>query len=494
MKKVIEDVGRSDRIELYTRRWVILFATCLVTVATIFASKSFTVANEIYAAYFGVNLVILDWSCLALYVGATVVTPVFAWLFFKKSVGFRILSISGTSCLLVSYLVIVFAIQFPILYPFMVVSNFLQGVAYTVCFTVGTSFAVLWFPDCQVGIAIACNAISFSVGTLIGAILPPAIFENLEVFKNLSDQQQFLKWKEAAKTDLFWMYTPVLGLLILVLTFFVSYVTDLPPKPPTFALLLKRNLAKNDYGNKSFVDYIAAISKLFKDTTFLLCCLALSIVYNIVIIEIVHITEIVAQFTKRTKFEIPDDVTGGEIITGYSVTCCAAAFGSAAVLNKWKHYFGQTLLGTALSLLLSLGMTFSLYVKSFVGFCSCIFFYGVSTRLFVIPLLEIITRHTFPLEETFVSVWVSGCGCIALVMFAEVARLISLHAKPIGLLIFMCICLLISFCLTLFVRPLNKRGEAFLTAEIEGKNINEKTKLVKNCNSIQNTEKPCCYL
>ena len=478
-----EELSMGGRIAVYARRWVILAAFCLVTIATIFGSKSFTVANHIYAAYFGVSLVILDWSCLALYIGAAIATPIFAWMFFKQSVGFRLLSITGTLCLLVSYLVIVLSIEFPKLYPIMVVSNFLQGVAYTICFTVGTSFAVLWFPDHQVGFAVACNAISFSVGTLSGAIVPPEFFENLRIQANFTNltKQEILEWKNETRTDLLKMYTPVVGLLLFLLFFFISYVTDLPPKPPTYALLLKRSLARNDFGIKTFSEFVKIIIKLFRDKTFLLCCLVLSIVYNVVIIEIVHITDIVAKFEERLNFQIPSDVTGGQLVAGYCITCSLSAFCSATILNKWKFFVGQTVVGAIFSFLSAVGMAFSLYTTSLTSFCMCLFLYGLSTRVFVIPLLEIITRHTYPLEEMFVSVWVSGCGCIALVIFVETARLISLHTAPVGLMMLMCALLLMSLILILFIKPKDKRGEALRLSEAyktQQETLNEKTKLL----------------
>ena len=470
-------VGDENEIALYARRWIILFASCLFTIATIFGSKSFTVANEIYAAYFHVSLSVLDWSCLGLYAGATIVTPIFAWLFYRQSVGFRMLSIIGILCVLVSYAGIILAVQYPAMFPLMVVANFLQGVAYTICFTVGTSFAVMWFPDSQVGIAIACNAISFSAGTLAGAIVPPAIFENVDElnYSANSTQHQVHLWEHKTRNDLFIMYTPVVGLLLGVLIYFGLFVTDLPPKPPSFALLLKRYCQEE----KTFSRFLAATKQLFQDSTFVLCCVTLSIVYNVVIVEIVHITKIVAQLKQRLNLNLSDDVTGGAIVTGFAITCCIAAFLSAAILNNLKCYAGQALTGSTLSFLSAVGMTLALYERSLVVFCVCIFVYGISTRLFVIPLLEIITRHTYPLDEAFVSVWVSGCGCIALVFFAESARVIALHAPPMAVMIFMCFSLLFSFILLLFVRPKNKRGEIAFE-ETNNSSPTEKTKLLKH--------------
>ena len=78
----------------------------------------------------------------------------------------------------------------------MIVANLLQGVTYSVCFSVGLFFAVLWFPDHQVGLAIAFNFAVFPVGVILSSSVPPALLksppfptksENTSMFqKNLS--------------------------------------------------------------------------------------------------------------------------------------------------------------------------------------------------------------------------------------------------------------------------------------------------------------------
>ena len=463
MKKNCEEKNYEEysepQTEVYTIRWFILIATCLMTAITMFGSKSFSVANKIYAAYFNVSLTVLDWSSLALNAGAILVTPLFSWLFYKKSVGFKMLSVIGVASLLISYVVIVLSVVHPRLFLLMTVSNFLQGVTYTIAFTVGTSFAVMWFPDHQVSLAIASNAVSFSLGTLSGAIVPPALLvdvNNLTTTTNFTSQE-IITLQHAAREDLLLMYAPILGTLVFILLFFVFFVTDLPPTPPTLALLKK--IMDESSSHKSLSKFLKALKQLFLDFNFALCCAAVSIVYNIVTVEIVHITDIVAELNKRMHIDLPNNVTGGAIVTGYAVTCCFSAFASAQVLSKYKRFIGQTRLGSAFSFLSAVGMTLCLYKEFFVGFCLCIFVYGISTRVFVIPLLEIITRHTYPLDETFVSVWVSFFGCVAQVVFVEIARVLSYFANPIALLIFMSICLFISFVFIMLIDPIDKRGE-----------------------------------
>ena len=147
-----------NSVEIYTKRWFLLAATCIYTAVIMFLSKSFSIANEIWADYFYVSLAAIDWACLGLYVGSALVTPVFAYLCFTKVIGFRSMSIFGSVRLLLSCSCVLATIKFPFLFPIMVGVSLLQGVAYCVSFSAGAFFAVLWFPDNQVSLVIAFNS------------------------------------------------------------------------------------------------------------------------------------------------------------------------------------------------------------------------------------------------------------------------------------------------------------------------------------------------
>ena len=463
----------SAKTEVYSMRWFILAGFGMVTLLTMFASKSFTTANESYAMYFGVNLAVMDWAALSLYLGAAIVTPVFAWLLFKQSIGIRILSIIGTSCLLTSYVVIVLSVQFPVLYPLMVISDFLQGVAYTVGFTIGPSFAVLWFPDDQVGLAIAVDLLSQNIGVILGVILPPLTLKRLN-FVNTSDNelQSFdeTMWKNDTRKSLLIMYSSAIGVLMLLLVLFIIFVKDLPANPPTLALWVKRNT--ESLTEKSFARFIETVKLLFLDVNFILCSLVLGIGFNVIIVFYLNIAVIIEKFElKKIGIYISDDLMSGILATAYATSNIIFGFVVAKLTHRWKKYATQTLLGMGFTFVVLVALTLSFHFDNFWGFCVCVVMYSIGTRLFVIPLFEIITRHTYPIDETFVSIWVGAIGCFILVIIGEIARAVAGYASTISLLTLMCACVFVAFVLALFSHPTDKRSEVDTQIKNEGQRL-----------------------
>ena len=460
----------AENTAVYPKRWLILISFCTVTFLAMFASKSFSVANEIYAEYFNTSLAVLDWFTFAVYVGATVTTPIFAWLFFKQTAGFRKLSITAACCLLVSYAVILLSIHFTNLYPLLIISNFLQGVAYTVGYTVGPSFAVLWFPDDQVGIAIASDLLSQNLGVGLGAIIPTLVLDNVPsqnssflTLENTIIQNEM--WKSATHNKLLFLYSPCICILLVLLIFFVLFVTDLPAKPPTHALWVKRvmDLKTTD---RNFSDYLAALKSLYTDINFLLCSIILGISFNMIVVFYLHITAIVQCFdVSSIGIYLPNDIIGGIILGIYSSSNIVFGFVSAKISNKWKNYAAQTLAGLVFTFLVLVSMTLSFYYRRFYLFCVGVLFYSIGSRMFVIPLFEVLTRHTYPMDETFVSVWIGANGSFILIVIGEIARVVSLHSPPIFLLILMCTCAFASLVLTLMIDPKDKRRQVDLAHE-----------------------------
>jgi len=52
--------NNGSSIAIYTKRWFLLAALCIVATLNIFLSKSFSTANEILGVYFQVSLAQLD--------------------------------------------------------------------------------------------------------------------------------------------------------------------------------------------------------------------------------------------------------------------------------------------------------------------------------------------------------------------------------------------------------------------------------------------------
>ena len=111
---------------VYPKRLVILAVVCFLSLAN-FASKVLGFRTRCLKN--DVSSSALDWSTLEMYVGLLLVSPVFAWLFYRRISGLRFLSVAGSGCLLMSYIVMVLSVHFPRLFPLMITTSLLQGTA-----------------------------------------------------------------------------------------------------------------------------------------------------------------------------------------------------------------------------------------------------------------------------------------------------------------------------------------------------------------------------
>ena len=454
-------------------RWVILASFCMINVFVNFVSKSFAVANQIYAAYYGVSLAELDWSALAVFLGVGFCTPIFSWLFFKRTIGFRVFLITGSVCLLISYVFVLLSVQFVQLYPLMVVVNTLQGVAYLIHSTVGPSFAVVWFPNNEVSLAIAIDLFSHNVGIVLGSILPPVFLKNppTNLVTNITaDNFDALqeKWKTETHKTLLFFYIPCAVVLLILILVFIAIGTDQPLKPPTHAMLAKRKMTDKTPTTNSLSQFFDAVKSLHTDVNLVLCTIALNIIFCLSIPLYLSVTIIVESFNiQDLEINLSNDVMGGILIVSYSVSNIGFGFLSAKLSSVWKSFVRQAITGSFFAFLAFIGLTLSFYYRMFYSFWVCLVLYSFGARIFLIPMLEVITRHTYPVDEVFVNIWVTANAAITVLILSEIGRIILLYIAPIGLFIFMCVCVFIAFVLALIMNPNDKRSKIDLGYKME---------------------------
>ena len=476
-----------DSTEIYTKRWFLLAATFVYTASIIFLSKSFSIANEIWAVYFQVSLAAIDWACLGLYVGSALVTPVFAYLCFTKVIGFRSMSICGSLCLLLSCSCILVAIKYPSLFPIMVGVNLLQGVAYCVSFSAGAFFAVLWFPDNQVSLAIAFNSAAAVSGGILGSIIPPALLKNpkLETMLEntstfLHNNTEFMEWNKATNKTLTYIYLTVEVILFFLLLFFCMFAKDLPPKPPTLAQAKKRIIDATLNGTRTWNGFVTCTKELFQDRTYLLIAVLTGIAFNLVIIEMLHLSQLVNVVIGNSKTNTSASLVSGFIILAFAITAFLSAFLSNRILLYFQRHTVQIIVGTGMLLGSVILTLVSYYGKFLPGFFIGNIWWGLSVRICVIPLLDVVTRHTYPKDETVVSVWVTGFCSTSVVLLAGTARLLTKYTKPESALISLVVIMFFVFSSTFFLKPNDNRGEAGQELISENQTESESSRLLSN--------------
>ena len=465
---IMEEEKELDEVSLYKRRWLLLTATCLWSTIDLYMPECFGAANQLIAVYFETTLDQIDWMLLGLYAGTILITPLFAFLNHADYMGFRYMSITALSCLLFSCVVTILTVQYPFLHPLLIPSNFLLGVAYTVSACVTTFFPVLWFPDDEVRIAIASLSASMTLGGLLSSVIPPAVIKPIsyEIFLNTSvnsntTSSELKNWRLSTHSTLLWMFSALACTLFVLLLYIVIFAEDLPPKPPTRAMLLKRFLStERPPLSQSFKDFFGDTKLLFKNKIFLLCTIVLGITHNLIVVEILHISQIVGKITNYSnKYGLPNSVLSGLVLVVFTTSGIVVVFLAAKVLQKFKHYTRQTIFGTTVGLLSGIAILLCYHYDILSG----IFVFNVilssANRFCVIPMMDAVTRHTYPMNEAFVSVWMTGVGSIILIIISNIARIISNHTTPGSTLIVMCAALFLSFILSLFFDPSDKRAD-----------------------------------
>ena len=479
--RVSDDVEDRYETKLYKRRWILLAAICLCSLLTDFMAKSFAASNEILAAYFQVSLAQLDWACVGMDTGTSLVTPVFAYFSFIKVFGFRTMAICGSACLLLSCVCILLTVHFRFLFPMMIVANLLQGVSYSVCFSVGSFFSVLWFPDHQIGLAIAFNAAAMAAGVILSSIVPPALLTNPPFptkSENASTFQQSTtaisdEWNTATYETLMHIYLTVGITLLLLLMFFYFFASDLPPKAPTLALALKRFSGTKTQSTKTFRNFLRETKDLFQDRTYLLCISISGVTFNMIVVQLVHLS----QFINHIDDNISASLTSGFIITVVSVSGIAFSFVSAKILQFFQQHTYQVNVGAGLLFGSSVCLFFSYQYKSLIGLYVGNIIWGAASRICNIPLFEVVTRHTYPKDETLVTLWMGGYGTTIVVTLIGTSRVLTSHTTPASALIFMCVFLFVAFLASFFLKPNNERGG--VDRESANENKGENTPLVQ---------------
>ena len=402
-------------IAVYSRRWVHLVFICMLSLLTQYISKSFGVANQIFAAYFETTLAALDWTTVGLYAGTALVTPAFAYLEFAELLGFRSIVICGTISLLIVCLVIILSVQFPVLFPALVAASFLEGVSYSVSFSVGPSFAAQWFPENQVGFAIACNNAAIYAGFGLGSLVPSLVLHPMpsvdQSSKNDSNFSVLMTanittltqstWKQTTNISLMLMYSVICVVLFLSLVYFYIFATDLPPKPPTPAMYLKQ------FGNqlcesKSFNAFIKYTKCLFKDVNYCLCLIISGISFNIGVLNVLHTSQAIEHILNPGFYNLTFTITLVSGLIQFTYITCAAISSvvSSKTLKTFKdNYKAQVIFGSGLCVGAWICVLVSFYLKSlvltFIGNAA----FGTGQAFANIPLIDAVTRHTYPLTK-----------------------------------------------------------------------------------------------
>jgi len=130
-----------------------------------------------------------------------------------------------------------------------------------------------WFPHEEVGTAVGIYMSGGSLGQVVGTLLP----SHLVIQPTINGKKNGTSWKVADRDACLIMWGVPLVILLVVLAFILSMASDYPPMPPT---LVQSEARRKDTSNLTFRDFLNTCFELMKNRTYIVGCIASSMVTN----------------------------------------------------------------------------------------------------------------------------------------------------------------------------------------------------------------------
>ena len=182
-------------------------------------------------------------------------------------------------------------------------------------------------------------------------------------------------------------------------------------------------------------------------------------------------SQIVDVVTEDITLHVSPALLSGLMVLTNSFAAIVSGFVVANCLKFFEIYKKLSAAGTFVLLVGGLVLFLSYHYKSLVVLFIANVILGIGSRCIVLPLLVVVTRHTYPASETFVSIWVAGFGALVFVLLAIMQRVLS-NAFSLRAAMFELIFVqFVSFISSLLMKPKNKRKETQENAAIESNEL-----------------------
>ena len=149
------------------------------------------------------------------------------------------------------------------------------------------------------------------------------------------------------------------------------------------------------------------------------------------------------------------------------------------IYKSTRLYFLQ---GTFLLFIRGLIIFLSYDHRSLAALFVAVVILGIGNCCADVSLFVVVTCHTYPISETFVSMWVAGIGALVFVALAVIQRVLFNAFSLRAAIIELTVVLFVSFILSLLMKPQNKREE--VQEEYQPTELNELTPILMSNQQI----------
>ena len=337
------------------------------------------------------------------------------------------------------------------------VGQVIEGVANVVMVTLFSSFAQLWFPDNQIGTAIGISSLSVSAGNLVGLILPVRLLDDSSVSTTYNETlfNMTSAWVDVTARTIQLIYTPVAVLYIVAFIFLSIYLTDVPHKPPTYAQAAKRAAcsAKTVSLKQQFASFLGDSKQLFCNVSFTIDSILVGLLVFSMTCEFIMLSEIL----QLSGYDNPS-TTASNLLVTYAAGRIAGAVIGGKIMDHCKVFKIQVILSCFTSFIFSCLLLTGYLLNSYWLLYLSHAGYGLGVSGATIALYELVTQHTYPTDENFVSYWRTLFYFVCGIILPLLARLSFVEtAAGYSSLVFRTVILLLAFIFAFFISSDYKR-------------------------------------
>ena len=470
--------------QLYKKRWWLMISIAIQALLLTASTLYFGVNNDIFAQYFDISFAAIDWFLLIDRPSFCIANAGFAFLVILNKSGFRNVAIVSGSFMIVGSLCQFIAYLFPRLFWFIYIGNFMLGFMSVFVFVVPTSFAVLWFPDNEIGSAMSIRSIFARLGMLIAFLVPSHLLTPLQCGNDSMDDLHNVSacrehWMNEEKLVLL-VYVGVIAVIgILTLIFLIIFAMDQPPKPPTIAQgRLRQTTPEAFVFRQKLLEFLTETKKLFTDATFILLVVLTGVGYSVNISQAMFISQVFRPVFQSVYSESKANKIGSYLIVSFEIGAIIGAFISGMLVNYVKKYVLLLRFYFVFSVIFSIDLVVSYHFQNIPAIFVADSLLGMGCGAALVPVFEICTQHTYPRKPEFVLSFFSIGFKLLVFVWAVIARLILDKSGNLSFLIFQTAYIFVALLLTLVLKPKYRRLEAETAKEYTDKSHKDTQLLV----------------
>ena len=464
--------NRKERFEtqLFKRRWWLMGCIGVQNLLLNILYVYFGLNNDIFASYFTLSYAVIDWFAVITRPGIWLTCVGFTMLSVMNKNSFRKIAITIAFLSAIASICQLIAYAFPFLYWFIFIGNLLLGCVAAYSYVMPMQFAVLWFPDDEIGSALSLPNIISRIGFLLAFLVPshfltppPVLHDNnaSDFNANHNNTQYKQSWIDEEKQKLLIYIGIILIFSVTLLILLTAFAMDQPPKPPTIAQARLRQQVRGQHEVTilhTLKKFCTETKLLFIDCTFLLLIALLAIANIFSLYPALFLGEVVRPIF-QSMYSNADQISS-YLVVAFELAAIIGTFVSGKLVDHFKNYLLVLRVYFVYCVTSWIGCIVGYYFRSVPGIFATVIMSGVGNGLIFTPIFELSTQHTYPRNPQFVGASLIAGTHIVFLLEVELNRLVLDKVGGLSSLIYMAVLFCISLGLSVILKPKYRRLEA----------------------------------